>query len=34
LPCPWPRGVLVAALGCVDDGGFAPQVVAEPLGWG
>lgn len=34
LPRPWPRGVLVAALGCMDDAGFAPQVVAEPLGWG
>jgi hypothetical protein len=34
LPRPWPRGVLVAALGRVDHGGFAPQVVAEPLGWG
>lgn len=34
LPCPWPRGMLVAALGRVDHGGFAPQAVAEPLGWG
>lgn len=34
LPRPWPRGMLVAALGCVDDGGFAPHVVADPLGWG
>jgi len=34
LPRPWPRGILVASLGRVDDRGFAPQVVAEPLGWG
>lgn len=34
LPLPWPRGVLVATLGRVDDGGFAPAAVAEPLGWG
>lgn len=34
LPLPWARGVLVASLGHVDDRGFAPQVVAEPLGWG
>ncbi len=35
LPRPWPRGVLVAAVGrVVADGGFTPQVVAEPLGWG
>ena len=34
LPLPWPRGVLVASLGRVDDRGYAPQVVAEPLGWG
>ena len=34
LPLPWARGVLVAALGRVDARGFAPQVVAEPLGWG
>lgn len=34
LPRPWPRGVLVASLGRVDAQGFAPQVVAKPLGWG
>jgi hypothetical protein len=34
LPRPWPRGVLVAVLGCVEDGGFSPRVVAEPFGWG
>jgi hypothetical protein len=34
LPRPWPRGVLVASLGRVDDRGFSPQAVAEPLGWG
>lgn len=34
LPLPWARGVLVASLGRVDERGYAPQVVAEPLGWG
>lgn len=34
LPLPFARGVLVASLGWVDARGYAPQVVAEPLGWG
>lgn len=34
LPRPWRRGILVASLGRLDDRGWAPEVVAEPLGWG
>ncbi|MCA9707767.1 MAG: tetratricopeptide repeat protein [Myxococcales bacterium] len=34
LPTPWARGILVASLGRVDPRGYAPAVVAEPLGWG
>lgn len=31
---PWSTGVLIASIGRVEKAGFAPQVVAEPLGWG
>ncbi len=34
LPSPWARGVLVACVGRVEAQGYAPVVVAEPLGWG
>jgi len=34
LPRPWARGVLVASLGRMRPSGYAPLVVAEPLGWG